>query len=112
VSHAATVRAPPSRAIRNLALSSAENYGALSRPFVFVTGKGGTGKTTVARALAAIVTDASVRATEDVDAESALAEWLGCHLGRPAAAFMWVSPCPNRWRSPSSWSEPRTTARP
>jgi anion-transporting ArsA/GET3 family ATPase len=55
---------------------------------VFVTGKGGTGKTTVARALAAIATDASVRATEDIDPESALAEWLGRHLGRPAAALL------------------------
>jgi anion-transporting ArsA/GET3 family ATPase len=59
----------------------------LARPFVFVTGKGGTGKTTVARALAAFSAGASVRATEDIDPDSALAEWLGSHLGHAAAAF-------------------------
>jgi anion-transporting ArsA/GET3 family ATPase len=61
---------------------------ALDRPFVFVTGKGGTGKSTVARVLAANVAPGRVRETEAVDPDAALEEWLARHVGSAAAALL------------------------
>jgi len=65
----------------------AERAADLRRPLVFVTGKGGTGKTTVAAALAAAA-GASVQATADIDPDAALGEWLARHAGAPVAAVL------------------------
>lgn len=61
---------------------------ALACPLVFVTGKGGTGKTSVAAALSRIARRAEVCPIGDIDAEAALAEWLSRHVGAAGAALL------------------------
>jgi len=78
-------------------------YELLARPFVFVTGKGGVGKTTVAAALGLAAIHAGRRPlvcelggaagppglpTVGVDPEQALGEWLTRRIGGPAAALL------------------------
>ena len=86
----------------------ADNYGLWSRPLVFVIGKGGVGKTTVAVALARACAARGATALvcafapahallSDVESivvepEPALREWLSRHLGRHAAALVLRSP--------------------
>lgn len=82
----------------------------LSRPLIFVTGKGGAGKTTVALAIALAAQAAGRRpivcevagrheaprllgprsgvATTSVDPRAALREWLGRVIGAPGAALL------------------------
>ena len=88
-------------AIREAARDLAEDYGVLGRPLVYVTGKGGVGKTTIAGALALAVAARgrcgarlrrraapARRAVAAHRAEPALGEWLGRHVGAPAAALL------------------------
>jgi anion-transporting ArsA/GET3 family ATPase len=59
----------------------------LAHPLVFVTGKGGSGKSTVCAALARVAVR-PVRELAAIDPEAALAEWLGRQVGAPAAALL------------------------
>jgi anion-transporting ArsA/GET3 family ATPase len=87
--HETTVRRSDRRSIRKDSPKLADDYGVLTRPLVFVTGKGGTGKSTVAEALArAVAPGARVCRTADFDAERAMGEWLSRHLGSAAAALL------------------------
>jgi anion-transporting ArsA/GET3 family ATPase len=61
----------------------------LARPLVFVTGKGGTGKTTVAEALARVgPAAAEVVSIAETDPRAALSEWLAGHVGGFAAGML------------------------
>jgi hypothetical protein len=53
--HVPTVSEPAGASIRRAARPDGENYGLVWRPLVYVTGKGGTGKTSVAAALARVL---------------------------------------------------------
>jgi hypothetical protein len=107
LSHPVTVGAATSAAIRGGAHAPADDYGLvhelLARPFVFVAGKGGVGKTTVAAALGLAAMRGGRRPlvcelggaacppgvpTVGIDPERALGEWLTRRIGGTAAALL------------------------
>jgi len=82
------VSRPLTRSRPDAAAGGRADRSGLQRPFIFVTGKGGTGKSTVARALATGVPNRRLRSTEALEPDDALAEWLARHIGGPATALL------------------------
>ena len=105
--HGPTVREPARASIRRAARPDTENYGFALCPLVYITGKGGTGKTSVAAALAQVLAAEGGRVlicdlagaggaqrrgdriwSLSLDPEQALGEWLARHAGTAAAAVL------------------------
>src|SRR5215207_3201960 len=82
--HGTTVRGGVPAAIREAARDLAEDYGVLRRPLVYVTGKGGVGKTTVASALAlATAAQGQTALVCELSGADQLARVFGCAPAAP-----------------------------